>query len=58
MSNCASDFEFEKCDLLALDRYITINAWNEWGEGPVLEPSNLYGREFLQAIREALIQES
>lgn len=37
-------------------RFITINAWNEWGEGPVLEPSNRFGREYLQAIREALLQ--
>jgi len=35
------------------DRFIVINAMNEWAEGMVLEPSDVYGRKFLQAIRDA-----
>ncbi|MFT7043269.1 MAG: hypothetical protein ACJAW7_002030 [Candidatus Azotimanducaceae bacterium] len=30
--------------------YIAINAWNEWGEGMVLEPSTLHGYSFLESI--------
>ena len=31
--------------------YIAINAWNEWGEGMVLEPSSIHGFCFLEAIK-------
>ena len=34
------------------DRFIVINAMNEWGEGMALEPSNVYGRKFLETIRD------
>lgn len=33
------------------DQFILVNAWNEWGEGMVMEPSSLYGREFLDALQ-------
>lgn len=33
------------------DRFLVINAMNEWAEGMALEPSNVYGRKFLEAIR-------
>jgi Glycosyltransferase WbsX/Glycosyltransferase family 92 len=33
-------------------RFVTINAWNEWGEGMALEPSDVYGHGFLEAIRD------
>jgi hypothetical protein len=29
---------------------VAINAWNEWGEGMALEPSDTYGRGFLEII--------
>ncbi|CAB9514087.1 Lipopolysaccharide biosynthesis protein-like protein [Seminavis robusta] len=35
------------------DRFIIINAMNEWAEGMALEPSDVFGRSFLEAIREA-----
>ena len=30
-----------------------LNAWNEWGEGMAMEPSNIYGRKFLEAVPNA-----
>lgn len=32
------------------DRFILINAMNEWAEGMALEPSNVYGKRFLETI--------
>lgn len=40
------------CQRQTGDRFIAINAWNEWAEGMVLEPSDTYGRGFLEAIRD------
>lgn len=34
---------------------IFINAWNEWAEGTTLEPSQKFGRGYLDAVRSALI---
>jgi hypothetical protein len=31
------------------DNFVLINAWNEWGEGNVMEPNSLYGRKLLEA---------
>lgn len=31
------------------EQLIFINAWNEWGEGAILEPCNRWGRQFLRA---------
>lgn len=31
-------------------KFILINAWNEWGEGMVLEPNNIYDRRLLEAV--------
>ncbi|GAB2974591.1 glycosyltransferase WbsX family protein [Nocardioides montaniterrae] len=35
-------------------RLVAINAWNEWGEGMVLEPSTEHGRGMLEALRAGL----
>lgn len=37
------------------ERIVFINAWNEWAEGTVLEPTDKYGLTYLQAIRDALL---
>ena len=34
-------------------KFMLINAWNEWGEGMALEPSNVYGRGLLESVRSA-----
>lgn len=35
----------------ASEEYIVINAWNEWGEGPVLEPSEQHKFKYLEAVQ-------
>jgi arylsulfatase A-like enzyme len=33
-------------------RIITLNSWNEWGEGSYLEPDTVHGLKYLEAVRE------
>ena len=37
---------------------VLINAWNEWGEGAVLEPSDVWGVRWLEAVRDAVYDEA
>ena len=34
------------------ERIITINSWNEWGEGSYLEPDDVNGMGYLEAVKE------
>jgi len=34
--------------------FLFINAWNEWAEGAVLEPTEIDGRSYLKALRHAI----
>ena len=34
------------------DRFVIINAMNEWAEGMALEPSDVFGHRFLEVIRD------
>jgi len=36
---------------------ITINSWNEWTETSYLEPDNVYGYGYLEAIKKVFIEE-
>ncbi|WP_067781703.1 glycoside hydrolase family 99-like domain-containing protein [Actinomyces vulturis] len=36
------------------ERLMFINAWNEWAEGAILEPTTRFGRTFLLALRNAI----
>ncbi|MCL2752070.1 MAG: glycoside hydrolase family 99-like domain-containing protein, partial [Firmicutes bacterium] len=55
---------FEKTLLTAKDyldkhperaRLITLNSWNEWSEGSYLQPDDLYGYGYLEAIRRVFL---
>jgi hypothetical protein len=39
------------------ERIITINSWNEWGEGSYLEPDTITGMGYLEAIRDVFREE-
>ena len=36
---------------------VTINSWNEWTETSYLEPDDLYGYGYLDAVKEVFMPE-
>ena len=36
-------------------KIVFLKSWNEWGEGNYMEPDIKYGKGFITALREAII---
>ncbi len=43
-------------DFAPEERFVFINAWNEWGEGTYLEPDEKYGYANINTVSKALMQ--
>lgn len=50
---------FEKAkELKDGEKFIFINAWNEWAEGNHLEPCRKFGRQFLEAAKRVILSQN
>jgi len=45
---------YSNSELAKEERFIVVNAWNEWAEGDHLEPDTMYGYSYLNSIGRAL----
>ena len=57
-NNVETALRYQKCcnrviGVKDADKFIVVSSWNEWGEGLVLEPSDVFGNKFLDAIKQA-----
>ena len=52
----------QACELVkdkeAEHRVIIVKSWNEWAEGNYLEPDSLYGKQYLDVIKEELFSKN
>jgi hypothetical protein len=48
------DGAFERARVQSPAPWVFVNAWNEWAEGNVLEPTLDFGRSYLEATKRAV----
>lgn len=46
--------KWTKSHHLKSEQYVYINAWNEWGEGAILEPTRRYGYKLLNIVKNCI----
>ena len=39
-------------------RLLTVNSWNEWTESSYLQPDDLYGYGYLEAVKRVFVDET